>query len=139
VAGGNIGRGAAMGAMTWAGGDVANSLIGHAVGFVGSGFKPPTPRDGVFVYGENPFGGHITIGNAVWASSRGITDGEFAHEQAHSLFQGTLLGPAYLPAHILDKATFTFSLEYSRAGLGGGPRYNDLPVNHPPTWRWWEK
>jgi hypothetical protein len=66
-----------------------------------------------------------------------MTDPEFAHEQAHSLFQGGLLGPAYLPAHILDKATFTFSLEYFHLGLGGAPSYFDLPVKQPPTWWRW--
>ena len=121
----------------WAGGDVANSLIGHAVGFVGSGFQKPEFQEGMFVYGGNPAA--VAIGNAVWGPAAGMSPSILAHEGGHSLFQGPLLGPGYLAAHILDKVTFSFSLEYSRGSLGGAPSYNDLPVRHPPTWRWWQK
>jgi len=137
VTGGDIWQGASKGAMAWAVGDTANMLIGNAIGFVGSGFKGPEYKNGVFVYKGNPWG-HLTIGNAVWETQSGMSPVEFSHEtDGHSFFQGKLLGPAYLPAHIADQLTVTHMFEYSKILLGGAPTYYDLYPSGERPWTWW--
>ena len=137
MTGGDILQGMAMGAVGWAAGSAGNMLIGHAAGFVGSSFEAPTFKDGVFIYGGNSKG-YLTIGNVVWQAPEGMSPSLFVHEQTgHGTFQSNLLGPAYLPAHLLDKMTFSLMLEYSQPLLGGAPTYYDLylPQNRP--WTWW--
>jgi RHS repeat-associated protein len=137
MTGGDVLEGMAMGAAGWAAGSAGNMLIGHAIGFVGSGFEAPTFKDGVFIYGGNR-GGHLTIGNVVWEHPSGMSPSEFIHEQSgHGTFQANLLGPAYLPAHILDKMTFSLTLEYSQPMLGGAPTYYDLYPPQDRPWTWW--
>jgi RHS repeat-associated protein len=107
-----------------AAGAQANNLIGHAVGFVASGFQAPEFRDGAFFYKigfKCESCTAITIGNAITYNAQfGIPPrnilGEFAplgdahapynirvHELGH-VPQSRVLGFLYLPAHALSQA-----------------------------------
>ncbi len=137
MTGGDMLHGAAMGAAAWAAGSAGNMLIGNAVGWIGSGFQAPTYENGMYVYPGNSRGA-LTIGNAVWAETRSMDPTIAIHEEyGHGKFQSNLLGPAYLPAHLLDQATFTHMLEYGT--LGGAPTYYDLPPGYARPWTWWQQ
>ncbi len=111
VTGGDIGQGAAMGALGWAAGEGVNMFLGHAVGFIGSGFQKPAYANGEFLYDAQDWGGWITFSNVITGPATSINDtlivnGQevygrtyFDHELGHSSPQGTLLGPAYVPLH----------------------------------------
>jgi RHS repeat-associated protein len=137
MTGENVLKGAGMGALGWAAGDVANMMIGHTLGFVGSGFKEPQIKSGALVYPNNP-GGHLSFGNVIWEHSSGMTPSQFNHELSGHGFQTRLLGPAYLPSHLLDKMTFSLMLEYSKTLLGGAPTYYDLYPEKYRPWTWWK-
>ena len=138
VTGGDVGQGAAYGAMGWAAGEAANMLIGHAVGFIGSGFKGPEFENGAFIYKGNS-SGVLAVGNVLFANEEMMSiPGMPEHEvQGHNEFQGTLFGPSYLLLHGIDKLTSTYMLEYYKPLLGGNPTYYDLPVERPKTWWMW--
>jgi len=106
--GGDIGQGMVAGATVWAVGAGVNQAIGHAVGFIASGFKAPTFANGAFYYDANT-GGWITLGNVVTGPQSGINKSVDLngvtqsytykqHELGH-IPQGTLLGPGYVPLH----------------------------------------
>jgi RHS repeat-associated protein len=105
ITGGDIGKGALNGAKNWAVGEGVNMIVGHSVGFIGSGFEKPKFENGAFFY-DTPFDGWITFSNVV-SGPYGHLDESYqingrtytwrAHELGH-LPQGTLLGPAYIPA-----------------------------------------
>ncbi len=108
MTGGDIGQGATMGALGWAAGEAGNMLVGHAVGLIGSGGKAPIFENGAFYYDVNT-PGWITFGNVV-TGPYGSLDNPYRlpdgrtftyreHELGHASPQGTLLGPAYIPAH----------------------------------------
>jgi hypothetical protein len=133
-----------------AAGAQANNLVGHAVGFVASGFQGPEIRDGRFFYKigfECASCTAITIGNAVTYNASYISAAGAApvnildqlaplgtarapytirtHELGH-VPQSGVLGPLYLPAHALSQA-----LSFA-ATLGNTHRLNFLErVWHP--------
>ena len=94
-------------------GNVANQAVGHAVGYVRSGFNGPESFNrGVYVYNSNKvatgynwldqnlnrsvsIGGAATIEYGQWNNSQLIT-----HEIEHFTEQNTL-GASYIPAHLL--------------------------------------
>ena len=100
----DIGEGAAAGAAFYAVGAGLNATVGHAVGWVGSGFRKPLLREGVFFYERPNLSSAITFGNVVYGPS-GITllprlgaPGLYEHELAHAQ-QYRLLGPMFLPLY----------------------------------------
>ena len=110
MTGEDIGRGASMGAALWAAGEAGNMLVGHTVGFVGSGFNAPKFENGAFYYDMNT-NGWITFSNVV-SGSYGEIDQIYtlpdnrsfsyrAHELGH-LPQSTILGPAYIPTQAVS-------------------------------------
>ncbi|WKZ20521.1 MAG: RHS repeat-associated core domain-containing protein [Candidatus Jettenia sp. CY-1] len=107
MTGGDIGYGAMVGAFAWAAGEGVNMGIGHAVGYIASGGNAPTFENGAFYYDANNTSGWITFGNVVTGPYSKIdkmytVDGmQYTirqHERGH-MPQGTVLGPAYVPAH----------------------------------------
>jgi hypothetical protein len=107
MSGGNIMKGAASGALGWIAGDTANMLIGHTVGFVGSGFSTPKWQDGAWIY-EGNVSGAITFGNVILGET-GFSSYKTApyntqesrlyrHEFGH-VYQYQALGPSFLPAY----------------------------------------
>ncbi len=107
-----------------AAGAQANNLIGHAAGFLASGFQAPEFRNGSFFY-KMGFDclrcTAITIGNAVIYNSNygglgvnvlnlpaplGAKEASYTigiHEVGH-IAQSSVLGPLYLPTHALSQA-----------------------------------
>lgn len=137
MTGGDMLHGAAMGAAAWAAGSAGNMLIGNAVGFIGSGFNAPTYENGMYVYEGNSRGA-LTIGNAVWGPNEAMPPMLASHEFGHGKFQSNLLGPLYLPLHVIDQVTFTHMFEYSPSLLGGAPTYNNLYLPSQRPWTWWQ-
>ena len=143
MTGGDIGQGAARGALGWAAGEGANMLIGHSVGLIASGGKKPVYVNGSFIYDANT-SGWITFSNVITGptsdihrtlsntANPAIQDpfgrSYFQHEQGHTHPQATLLGPGYIPAHAASLAVGGF--------LGGTHKFGLLerfwhPVLYP--------
>ena len=110
MTGSNIAEGAIRGATAWGIGSAANIAIGHGLGYALSR-KSPQYRNGVFVYeasGQRPFSvGGAVIGDPVELNVS-VTFGKktftvFDHEIAHSNGWQSILGPAYLPAHLASQ------------------------------------
>jgi RHS repeat-associated protein len=108
MTGGNVLKGAGMGALGWAAGDTGNMLIGHGVGFIGSNFSAPKWQDGVWIY-EGNVSGAITFGNVI-LGQKGFSEYNqarydswqsrmYRHEFGH-VYQYQALGPSFLPAYV---------------------------------------
>jgi hypothetical protein len=108
MTGGNVLKGAGMGALGWMTGDAANMMIGHAVGLIGSGFSAPKGQDGAWIY-EGNVSGAITFGNVILAE-KGFPGYEslpydtkgsrlYRHELGH-VYQYQVLGPSFLPGYV---------------------------------------
>ena len=109
ISGGNIIEGAGQGAEDWAVGELQNMGIGHAFGFVASGFGAPRWEKGAFKYDVawmkegTAFGGWITFGNVISGSDTGLDSGMYSanscptyrdHEMGH-VRQSTVYGRYY--------------------------------------------
>ncbi len=142
ITGGDVWQGAGQGAFAWASGEAANMMIGHTVGFIGSGFNGPSFNNGAFYY-DTGFDGWITFGNVISGPSAGLNDvyslpggrrftyGE--HELGH-LPQGTLLGPAYIPAHATSLTVGGTIGMFTGAGIvKGSHQYGVLERYYHPT------
>jgi RHS repeat-associated protein len=82
--------GLALGGLGWAAGGQAPSLGNNAVEFRGNPLIAPfTPA--------------ITIGNTICYAGNNPSQATEDHERQHT-YQGEVLGPAYLPAHIASQA-----------------------------------
>jgi RHS repeat-associated protein len=98
----NVWSGTVRGAATAAIAGQVNNAIGHAIGFVGSGFQAPTYNStlNAFVYSGNPYGG-ITFGNVIYGpddmlnSYPGLAGHEYIHTQQYNNF-----GAGFLPAYV---------------------------------------
>ena len=111
VTGGDIGQGAAMGALDWAAGEGINMSIGHSLGFALS--DSHEFREGAFYYyseGRTPFtiGGAI-IGDKATIYGYNIVNGQWdyshtvdQHERSH-FPQQTALSVGYIPAHLISQ------------------------------------
>jgi len=96
VAGGDIGTGMVKGAVTFAIAGQVNNVIGHTIGFVGSGLRLPTYNStlDVFVYSGNKYGA-ITFGNVIYGDSPALLGHEYIHVRDYSDF-----GIGFLPAYV---------------------------------------
>jgi hypothetical protein len=116
-----------LGGLGWALGGTAPSAGNNAIEFRGNRLIARfTPA--------------ITIGNAICYASRAPDQGTQDHERQHT-YQGELLGPAYLPAHILFQlAAYGFSFcDRSRYYTGTNDRVHSPasllekgPMSDPP-------
>ncbi len=97
IQGQDIGEGALGGIAAYAGGRQFNNLVGHVVGFVGSGLSKPTFKNGVFVY-EGNSDGQITFGNVIFGQNGLTTNPGLANTYGHELRHVAQdLGPGYIP------------------------------------------
>jgi hypothetical protein len=95
--------------MAWG---MGNNLVGHAMGLAFSGGRPPSFRDGMWIYSANiPGTPAITLGNVVSMNpdlvlglSRGVSGSTLtlSHEREHATLQAAL-GMAYLPTHMASQ------------------------------------
>jgi hypothetical protein len=109
ITGENVLKGAAYGGLAWAGGELANMAIGHAVGLIGSGFELPKLQNGAFIYESNRYGmGAVTFGNVIFGE-KGFSEYRafptnspqyrlYSHELGH-VYQYQILGPSFLPLY----------------------------------------
>jgi RHS repeat-associated protein len=101
ISGRNILEGAESGASDWVVGELQNMAIGHAFGFLASGFGSPRWEKGAFKYDVSWMPGWITFGNVISGSPTGLDEqmvganGTYRdHEMGH-VRQGTLYGRYY--------------------------------------------
>jgi len=109
ISGENVLEGAKGGATDWVIGELANMGIGHAFGFLASGFGAPRWENGAFKYDVSwmkeggALGGWITFGNVISGSATGLDTGMYSpnscptyrdHEMGH-VRQSTLYGRYY--------------------------------------------
>lgn len=107
MTGGDVLKGAGMGALGWAAGDAANMAIGHGVGLIGSKFSAPKFQDGAWIY-EGNVNGAITFGNVILGETgfRSYRTAPYntqesrlyRHEFGH-VYQYQALGPSFLPGY----------------------------------------
>jgi RHS repeat-associated protein len=137
LTGGDIGHGAASGALGWAAGEAGNMLIGHGLGLAMSG-KGPKYKNGAFYYypkGQGPFtvGGVIIGDKGMLAMSYYINGQQYSvdqHERAH-FPQDVALSVSYIPVHLISQGV---------SGIVGsftGAKFWDSTHRYNIFERWW--